>query len=231
MTAREAKVLVVDDEPAIRRLLKTTLRPQGYQVAEAENGRAALAQLRAERPDVILLDLGLPDLDGIEVIRAVRAESAVPILVLSIRSDERGKVAALDLGADDYVTKPFSSEELLARIRAALRHRLQAQGAPPLFQCGELRVDLVKRLVTLANTEVHLSPKEYAILAFLVTHAGRVVTHQQLLRAVWGRAPGADVQYLRVYVRQLRQKIEPDPTRPHYLLTEPGIGYRLAVAD
>lgn len=231
MNARDIKVLVVDDEPAIRQLLKTSLRPQGYQVAEAEDGRAALAQWRAERPSVIILDLGLPDRDGIEVIRAVRAESDVPIIVLSIRTDDRGKVLALDVGADDYVTKPFSIEELLARIRAALRHRLQAQGAPPVFQQGELKVDLVKRLVTLRGAELHLSPKEYDILAFLVTHAGRVVTHQQLLRTVWSRAPGADVQYLRVYMRQLRQKLELNPTQPRYILTEPGIGYRLASND
>jgi two-component system KDP operon response regulator KdpE len=231
MTARETRVLVVDDEPAIRRLLKTTLRPQGYQVVEAETGREALGQIRAENPDVLILDLGLPDIDGIELIRAIRAESQVPIIVLSIRGDDRGKVQALDLGADDYVTKPFSTEELLARIRAALRHRLQAQGALPVFQCGELRVDLVKHLVTLQGTEVHLSRKEYDILAFLVAHAGRVVTHQQLLRAIWGRAYAAEVQYLRVYIRQLRQKIEPNPTQPRYILTESGIGYRLASTD
>lgn len=225
------KVLIVDDEPAIRRLLRTSLSPHGYQCVEAERGQEAVAQVQAERPDVVLLDLGLPDMDGIEVIRAIRAESQVPIVVLSIRSDERGKVLALDLGADDYVTKPFGIEELLARIRAALRHRLQEQGAMPVFRCGGLTVDLVRRQVFVGDAEVRLSPKEYDILAFFVTHAGKVVTHQQLLRAVWGKASAADVQYLRVYVRQLRQKIEPNPTQPQYLLTEPGVGYRLSVAE
>jgi two-component system, OmpR family, KDP operon response regulator KdpE len=231
MTAMDTKVLVVDDEPAIRRLLRTTLRSQGYQVIEAETGREALAQRRAEIPDVMLLDLGLPDMDGIEVIRAVRAESQIPILIMSIRAEDRGKVQALDLGADDYVTKPFSTEELLARIRAALRHRLQEQGTTPVFHSGELTVDLVRRLVTRGGAEIHLSPKEYDLLAFLVTHAGRVVTHEQLLRAVWGSVYAAEVPYLRVYVRLLREKIEPDPTQPRYILTESGIGYRLAVAD
>lgn len=230
MTGRDIKVLVVDDEPAIRRLLRTTLRSQGYQVVEAEGGREALAQRRAEAPDVMVLDLGLPDMDGLEVIRAVRTESQVPILILSIRGDDRGKVQALDLGADDYVTKPFSTEELLARIRAALRHRLQMQGTTPMFQCADLTVDLVRRLVTLRGTELHLSRKEYEILAFLVTHAGRVVTHQQLLRAVWGSTYSAEVQYLRVYVRQLRQKLESNPTQPRYILTEPGVGYRLLLS-
>jgi two-component system KDP operon response regulator KdpE len=228
VTARPVKVLAVDDEPAIRRLLKTSLRPHGYEVVEAENGVAALAELRTERLDLVILDLGLPDMDGLDVIRAVRAESQVPIIVLSIRNDDRGKVLALDLGADDYVVKPFSIEELLARIRAALRHRLQEQGTLPVFECGEMKVDLVRRLVTLGGNEVHLSRKEYDILAFLVTHAGRVVTHQQLLRAVWGTPYAEEVQYVRVYMRQLRQKIEDNPTRPRYLLTEPGVGYRLA---
>ena len=227
MTARDTKILVVDDEPAIRRLLRTTLHSQGYRVIEAETGREALLRLRAEEPDVMVLDLGLPDMDGIEVIRAVRRESQIPMLILSIRGDDRGKVQALDLGADDYVTKPFSTEELLARIRAALRHGLQAQGTAPVFHCGELRVDLVRRMVTRGGGELHLSPKEYEILAFLVANAGRVVTHQQLLRAVWGSPYAAEVQYLRVYVRQLRQKIEENPTQPRYILTESGVGYRL----
>jgi two-component system KDP operon response regulator KdpE len=197
MTALDTKVLVVDDEPAIRRLLKTSLRPQGYDVAEAETGAQALAGVRDGEPDLLILDLGLPDMDGIDVIRAVRAASQVPIIILSIRGDDRGKVEALDLGADDYLTKPFSIEELLARIRAALRHRLQTQGTLPQFQCADLSVDLVRRRVTLAGNELHLSPKEYEILAFFASHAGRVVTHQQLLRAVWGSAYAGDVQYLR----------------------------------
>jgi two-component system KDP operon response regulator KdpE len=231
MNPKRMRVLVVDDEPAIRRLLRTTLQPQGYDVIEAETGGEALAHLAAETTDVVLLDLGLPDMDGLEVVRAIRARSSVPIVILSVRADERGKVEALDLGSDDYVVKPFGAAELLARLRAALRHRFQAQGTAPVFVNGDLAVDLVHRRVTLAGAEVHLSPKEYEILSFLVQHAGKVVTHQQLLKTIWAREYGADVQYLRVYVRQLRQKIEPDPTQPRYLLTESGVGYRLAAPD
>ena len=226
MTTDPATILVVDDEPPIRRLLRTTLGAHEHRVVEAPTGREALALLRHERPDLVLLDLGLPDMDGQELIGAIRAESAVPIVVLSSRGDEAAKVAALDGGADDYVTKPFGAEELLARIRAALRHRVQQQGGLPLFQSGDLSVDLVRRSVRAKGQEIKLSPKEYDILEQFVLHAGKVLTHRHLLRAVWGRET-ADPQYLRVYVRQLRQKLEGDPEQPRHILTEPGVGYRL----
>ena len=227
MTSDRATVLVIDDEPPIRRLLRTTLAVQDYRVIEAADGREGLSLLRHERPDVLVLDLGLPDMDGLELIRMIRAESPVPIVVLSSRDDERGKVEALDLGADDYVTKPFGMEELVARLRAALRHRLQQQGGRPLFHSGDLTVDLVRRIVTVRGEEVKLSPKEYDLLQQFVLHAGKVLTHRHLLREVWKDETGGDVQYLRVYVRQLRQKIEADPERPTHILTEPGVGYRL----
>ena len=219
-------VLVVDDEPPIRRLLRTSLGAQGYRVLEAASGAEALARIAQDRPDVVILDLGLPDRDGLEVIREVRAGSAVPIVVLSSREAEREKVAALDLGADDYVTKPFGMEELTARLRTALRHRLQRDGAPPSFRSGELEVDLVRRHVRVRGAEVKLSPREWDILVLLVAHAGRVLTHRFVLGRLWGA--GGDVQQLRVYVRQIRQKIEADPERPRHILTETGIGYRLA---
>jgi two-component system KDP operon response regulator KdpE len=220
-------ILVVDDEPPIRRFLRTTLEAQGYRVVEAETGAAALVDGLGAKPDVVILDLGLPDMDGLQVIPAIRATSGVPIIVLSIRDDERGKVDALDLGADDYVTKPFGMAELIARIRAALRHRFEAQGEPPVFASGTLTVDLVRRRVAACGEDVKLSPKEYEILKLLVVHAGKVLTHRQILRHVWGPAQESDVQYLRVFVRQLRQKLEPDPARPAHILTEPGVGYRL----
>jgi two-component system KDP operon response regulator KdpE len=226
MTAPVA--LIVDDEPAIRRLLRTSLMAQGYWTEEATTGAAALAAA-AGRVDVILLDLGLPDLDGLDVIRRLRANSTVPVVVLTAREDERAKVSALDLGADDYVTKPFSIAELSARVRAALRHRLQREGAPPVFRCFGLSVDLVRRLVTVDGKTVHLTPREYDILALMVKHAGRVLTHRQILTQLWGT--GGDAQQLRVYVRQIRQKIEVEPNRPHYILTEAGVGYRLAVEE
>jgi two-component system, OmpR family, KDP operon response regulator KdpE len=222
-------ILIVDDEPAIRRLLRTSLAANDYRPIEAENGRAALEAIRREKPDLVILDLGLPDIDGLEVIRTVRATSPVPIVVLSSRDDERGKVAALDLGADDYVTKPFGVEELVARIRTALRHRLQEQGEKPVFRSGDLSVDLVRRIVTSRGEEVKLSPREYDILRLLVAHAGKVLTHKMILRELWG--PSADVQYLRVYIRQLRQKLELDPERPQHILTETGVGYRLRVQE
>lgn len=228
MTTDPASILVIDDEPPIRRLLRITLTAHEHRVVEAATAREALSLLRHEKPDLVLLDLGLPDMDGQALIRAIRAESAVPILVLSSRGDEATKVQALDAGADDYVTKPFGAEELLARIRAALRHRLQQQGAMPLFESGDLSVDLVRRLVRVGGQDVKLSPKEYDILEQLVVHAGKVLTHRHLLRAVWGRDT-ADPQYLRVYVRQLRQKLEKDPQRPGHILTEAGIGYRLRI--
>jgi two-component system, OmpR family, KDP operon response regulator KdpE len=230
MTAHGVPILVVDDEPPIRRLLRTSLGAQGYRVLEAETGRAALDLLEWDRPEIVLLDLGLPDLDGLEVIRRVRgAGRKVPIVVLSSRGDERGKVQALDLGADDYVTKPFGMAELVARIRTALRHRWQEQGSEPLFSNGDLTVDLTCRLVAVRGHEVKLSNKEWDILRLLVLHAGRVLTHRMIMQEVWG--PTVDVQYLRIYVRQLRQKLEADPERPCHILTETGVGYRLRTSD
>ncbi|MFC3206298.1 response regulator [Aquamicrobium soli] len=226
MTTNAATILVVDDEPPIRRLLRTSLASQGFQVTEASNGEGALAEAGRSPPDLVILDLGLPDMDGADVIRALReGGNAVPILVLSSRADEHGKVEALDLGADDYVTKPFGTAELFARIRAALRHRLQQKGEPPTFRSGDLEVDLVRRVVCVRGEEVKLTPKEYDILRMLVAHAGKVLTHRMLMREVWGGE--TDVQYLRIYVRQLRQKIEADPERPYHILTETGVGYRL----
>ncbi|MGE0734050.1 MAG: response regulator [Alphaproteobacteria bacterium] len=227
MTSAATAILVIDDEPPIRRLLRTILAGQDYRVIEAGNGAEGLRLFRHEKPNLIVLDLGLPDMDGLEIVKRLRGESAVPIIILSSRDDEKAKVTALDLGADDYVTKPFGAEELIARIRTALRHRIQEQGARPVFQSGDLSVDLVRRLVSVGGRDVRLSPKEYAILEQLVIHAGRVLTHKHLLRAVWGSENSDDVQYLRVYMRQLRQKIEADPERPAHLLTEPGVGYRL----
>ncbi|MGN6303945.1 MAG: response regulator [Mesorhizobium sp.] len=228
MNANAATILIVDDEPPILRLLRTSLASQGFQVIEAANGEAALAEAGRSGPDLVILDLGLPDMDGLDVIRTLRdGGNAVPILVLSSRSDEKGKVEALDLGADDYVTKPFGTAELFARIRAALRHRLQQQGEPPTFRSGDLEVDLVRRVVRMRGEEVKLTPKEYDILRMLVAHAGKVLTHRMLMNEVWGGE--TDVQYLRIYVRQLRQKIETNPERPQYILTETGIGYRLTM--
>lgn len=222
-------VLVVDDEPPIRRLLRTSLGAQGWRVAEAATAAEAMAQLARDQPDVIILDLGLPDRDGLDVVRELRQTSAVPIVVLTSRDAERAKVEALDLGADDYVTKPFGMDELMARLRAALRHRLQQEGAPPVFRSAGLEVDLVRRLVSANGAEVRLSPREWDILKLLVTHAGRVLTHRFILGRLWGA--GGDVQQLRVYVRQIRQKIEPDPERPCHILTETGVGYRLALHE
>jgi two-component system, OmpR family, KDP operon response regulator KdpE len=229
MNAPPVRVLVVDDEPPIRKLLRMGLTAQGYQTLEAPNAKTAL-DLLAQNPDLIILDLGLPDMLGHDLLRTVRARNdRVPIVVLSSRGDEAGKVQALDLGADDYVTKPFGMDELLARMRAALRHQLQTQGERPIFRVGDLSVDLVRRLVKVGNLQVKLSPKEYELLRVLVQHAGKVLTHKFLLRELWDDL--TDAQYLRVYVRQIRQKIEPDPERPQYLLTETGIGYRLRPPD
>lgn len=224
------RVLVVDDEPAIRRFVRTSLTAQDYRVTEAEDGQAALESLRREPPDVLVLDLGLPSIDGFDIIRQIRQSgSTMPIIVLSSRADEAGKVRALDLGADDYVTKPFGIDELLARLRAALRHRLQQQGEKPVFRSGDLSVDLVRRVVTARGEEVKLSPREYDLLRLLITHAGKVLTHSFILREVWGGE--SDVQYLRIYIRALRQKIEATPERPQLIQTEQGVGYRLRMAD
>ena len=229
MSAGSLKILVVDDEPPIRKLLRMGLTSQGYHVLDAPNAKTAL-ELLAKQPDLVILDLGLPDIDGLELLRRIRyRDENLPIVVLSSRGDEAGKVAALDLGADDYMTKPFGMDELFARMRAALRHQLQVHGERPVFQVGDLSVDLVRRIVKLGDKEVKLSPKEYELLRLLVQHAGKVLTHRFLLQELWEEPP--DPQYLRVYVRQLRQKIETDPERPQYLLTETGIGYRLRAPD
>jgi len=229
MTAPALRVLVIDDEPPIRKLLRMGLGTQGYDVLDAPNGKAAL-ELMASRPDLVILDLGLPDTQGLDLLRRLRErDESVPIVVLSSRDDEAAKVQALDLGADDYVTKPFGMDELLARIRAALRHQLQVHGERPVFRVGDLSVDLVRRIVKVGDNDVKLSPKEYELLRLLVQHAGKVLTHKFLLKELW--AVPTDAQYLRVYVRQLRQKIEKDHERPQYILTETGIGYRLRAPD
>ena len=229
MSAAPPKVLVIDDEPPIRKLLRMGLTTQGYEILEAPTGKISL-ELLTQKPDLVILDLGLPDIQGHELLRLIRARNeSIPIVVLSSRGDEAGKIQALDLGADDYVTKPFSMGELLARMRAALRHQLQVHGERPIFRTGELSVDLVRRIVKVRDKEVKLSPKEYELLRVLVQHAGKVLTHKFLMAELWDAL--TDAQYLRVYVRQLRQKIEADPERPQYILTETGIGYRLRATD
>ena len=229
MTAAPLKILVIDDEPPIRKLLRMGLATQGYQILEAPDGKTAL-ELLNQGPALVILDLGLPDIQGHELLRVIRARNeTVPIVVLSSRGDEAGKVQALDLGAYDYVTKPFGMDELLARMRAALRHQLQVHGERPIFKVGDLSVDLVRRIVKVANKKVKLSPKEYDLLRVLVQHAGKVLTHRFLLNELWSRT--IDTQYLRIYVRQLRHKIEPNPAQPQYILTETGVGYRLRAPD
>ncbi|HEY8009278.1 MAG TPA: response regulator transcription factor [Methylocella sp.] len=226
MTGGPLRILVVDDEPAILRFLQASLESQGYVVATAANARAAFDMVKRHTADLVVLDLGLPDVDGLDVIRHIReGGETLPIIILSSRENEDAKVKALDLGADDYVTKPFGIDELLARIRTAQRHRLQQEGEKPLFHAGDLGVDLVRRLVTVRNEEVKLSPREYEVLRLLVAHAGKVLTHDFILREIWGS--NADVQYLRIYIRALRQKIEADPARPSHILTVTGVGYRL----
>jgi len=230
MTNSVVKILVVDDEPPIRKLLRLGLGALGFEVSEAVNGAEAQEAVKTELPDLILLDLGLPDISGHDLLRQWKEKGIdVPIVILSSRTDEAGIVMALETGADDYVTKPFGINELAARIRVALRHRLQTQGEKPIFQTGGLMVDLVKRVVKVDGNEVKLSPKEYDILRIMVQHAGKALTHQFLMKHIWGGA--ADIQYLRVYVRQLRQKIEIAPDQPQYITTETGVGYRLREPD
>ncbi len=224
------RVLVIDDEGQIRRFLRTGLQGHGYVVSEANAGNPGLDQIATSKPDLVILDLGLPDMDGVDVIRHLREWSQVPVIVLSVREREQDKIAALDAGADDYLTKPFGIGELLARMRVALRRAPQPSDEP-VFATGGLRVDLARRLVTVDDREVKLTPTEYSILRFLIAHAGRVVTHQQLLRGVWGPEYQNEAHYVRVYVGQLRQKLERDSARPHYILTEPGVGYRLRVDE
>lgn len=227
----ETTLLLIEDEPQVRRFLRATLVAHGYRLLEAETGEQGLQMAAAHTPDLVLLDLGLPDLDGLAVTRRLREWSSVPIVVLSARGQENDKVEALDAGADDYLTKPFGTGELLARIRVALRHRAQA-GAPggePAFEVGDLRVDLATRQVFVRGAEVHFTPTEYKLLTLLIKHAGRVITQRQLLREVWGPNAQSQTHYLRVYMAQLRHKIEATPARPRYLVTEPGVGYRFRV--
>jgi two-component system KDP operon response regulator KdpE len=221
-------VLVIEDEPQMRRFLKASLESHDYGLAEAVNAREGLSQATGRNPDVILLDLGLPDLDGIELTRRLREWSRTPIIVISARGREQDKIAALDAGADDYLTKPFGVGELLARLRVALRHAAAPDGGgEPVFEVGDLKVDLAARLVFRRGAEVHLTPIEYKLLATLVRHAGKVVTHRQLLKEAWGPNAVDQTHYVRVYMTQLRHKLEDDPSRPRYLLTESGVGYRL----
>jgi two-component system KDP operon response regulator KdpE len=226
MTENALRVLVVDDERAIRRFLRASLSAHGYAVFEASTGQEALSAVLSDRPDLIILDLGLPDLDGLEVTRQLREWSQTPIIVLSVREEEATKVAALDVGADDYLTKPFGIPELMARIRVALRHADQPAGEP-LFEVGDLRVDRARRLVSVAGTPIVLTPTEYDLLRILVQNAGRVLTHRQLLHLVWGKGYELETHLLQVNISNLRRKIEPNPSRPSYIITEVGVGYRL----
>jgi two-component system KDP operon response regulator KdpE len=226
-----ATILVVDDEPQLRRAMKATLTDLGYSVIEAKSGEDALEKLREEAPDLILLDLNMPGIGGFETCRAIRESSEVPIIVLSVRNAERDKVQVLDAGANDYVTKPFGIQELLARIRAAMRRPTFAEPGTSQFQNGDLSIDFETRRVTLHGKSIRLTPKEFDLLKFLVDHAGRPIPHRKLLQTVWGPDYGDEVEYLRVVVNQLRKKIEPEPSRPRFLLTEPWVGYRFASPD
>jgi two-component system KDP operon response regulator KdpE len=219
-------VLVVDDEPQIRRALRTGLQARGYDVAEAAGGEEALVQLAAKEPDLVILDLGLPDFDGSEVIRRLRTWSRVPVIVLSVRDRQDDKVGALDAGADDYVTKPFDMDELLARMRATLRRAQPADAAPPVLHFGDLEIDLARKLVRRHETRVRLTPTEYSLLEVMVTNPGKLLTHRWLLQKVWGAGYGEETHYLHVYVRQLRQKLGDDTSIPRLIITEPGVGYR-----
>jgi len=231
-TPTGARILVVEDEPAIVRAVKANLSGHGFEVEAALTGRAALESFGRRRPDLVILDLGLPDMDGTEVIRSVRAEGATPIIVLSVRGSEREKVKALDVGADDYLTKPFGVEELLARIRVALRHAARPDaGAEPTFRTGGLEVDVARRRVKVSGEPVHLTPTEYELLRAFIAHPDKVLTDRMLLQAVWGPEYGDEAHYLHVYVARLRKKIEPDAQRPRYLVTEPGVGYRLVTGE
>ena len=226
MTENALRVLVVDDERAIRRFLRTSLSAHGYTVYEASSGQEALSAVIGDRPDLIILDLGLPDLSGIEVARQLREWTKIPIIVLSVREEEATKVSALDVGADDYLTKPFGIAELMARIRVALRHADQPAGEP-VFEVGDLRMDRARRQVLMAGNEIVLTPTEYDLLRVLVQYAGKVLTHRQLLRQVWGVGYELETHLLQVNISNLRRKIEPDPSRPSYIITEVGVGYRL----
>lgn len=231
MSKAAATVLIIEDERQIRRFVRAALETAGYRVLEADTGKQGLSEISAHKPDLVILDLGLPDMDGIEVVRQLREWASVPIVVLSARLDERNKVTALDLGADDYLTKPFSTGELLARLRVALRHKtaVGTESSEGTFRVGELCVDRVHRRVTVDDKEIHLTPIEYRLLAVLVKNAGKVLTHQLLLREVWGPGHQERAHYLHIYMGHLRHKLEREPARPRYLLTETGVGYRLAI--
>jgi len=231
MSQDKGMILVIEDEPQMQRFLRIVLQGQGYSFIEAQTGQEGLVQAATRSPDIILLDLGLPDIDGLEVTRRLREWSDIPIIVLSAREQEQDKIKALDAGADDYLTKPFGAGELLARIRVAIRHKVMQQSTTgePVFILDNLRVDMSLRQVFLNEQEVHLTPIEYKLLTILIQNAGKVVTHSQLLKKVWGPSYSKETQYLRVYMTQLRHKLESDPTRPRFLINEPGIGYRLKI--
>ncbi len=228
MSMGKPRVLVVDDEEAIRRFLRVALTSQAYTVIEATSGQDALSSAVADKPDIVILDLGLPDIDGVEVTRLLRQWAQIPIIILSVRGSESDKIAALDAGADDYLTKPFGVGELLARLRATLRRMARPTGEP-VFTSGDLKVDLAGRIVTVADCEVQLTPTEYGLLRALVTHQGKVLTHRYLLREVWGAEYGEEIHMLHVNISNLRRKIEPEPARPQFIITEPGVGYRLRI--
>lgn len=227
MSSTAPVVLVIEDEPQIRRFLRTTLGSEGYVLLEADTGETALREASSSPPDLVLLDLGLPDMDGLEIIRALREWTAVPIIIISARGQEADKVAGLDAGADDYLTKPFGVSELMARIRVAMRHTSRTEEESPIFESGSLKVDLGCRQVFVGKEEVRLTPIEFKLMAVMVKHAGKVLTHRQLLKEVWGPGCAEDINYLRVFMHQLRRKIESDSANPKHLITEAGVGYRL----
>lgn len=231
MAKTDPVIIVIEDDPSIRRFLRTSLGTHGFNVFEADTGKQGLVEAGVRKPDLVILDLGLPDMDGVDVIKAIRVWSAVPIIILSARSSEQRKIDALDVGADDYLTKPFGFGELLARIRVALRHSIRPQEHIPddIFITANLKVDLLNRVVSIDDQEVHLTPIQYRLLTVLVKHAGKVMTHQQILNEVWGPSYQENAHYLRIYMSQLRQKLETDPTQPKFLLTESGVGYRLKI--
>lgn len=231
MSGLSPAILIIEDEAQMQRFLRASLSGNGYQVFQAETAQDGLAQAGARNPDLVLLDLGLPDLDGLEVTQHLRTWASMPIIVISARGKEEDKIKALDAGADDYLTKPFGVGELLARIRVALRRSAHSESGASQFAMGDVKVDLVKRRITKSDVEVHLTPIEFKLLATLVKYEGRVITHRQLLSEVWGRSSGEQTQYLRVYMGQLRHKLEDNPSRPRFLTTEPGIGYRLRMPE
>ena len=229
MAKTDPVIIVIEDDPSIRRFLRTSLSTHGFNVFDADTGKQGIVEVGVRKPDLLILDLGLPDMDGVEVIKAIRAWSAVPIIILSARSSEQQKIDALDVGADDYLTKPFGFGELMARIRVALRHstRPQEQNQSHVFITENLKVDLINRVVSIDDQEIHLTPIQYRLLTVLLKHAGKVLTHQQILKEVWGPSFEENAHYLRIYMSQLRQKLEADPTQPKFLLTESWVGYRL----